>query len=83
MATTLARPPFDPELEAVLAVLADMLPPAITPEMIPMLRQGLPGAVPIEDVLAEAGVERVDHTIPGHGGDLIDVSVLRTRGGGN
>jgi acetyl esterase/lipase len=80
MATTLARPPFDPELEAVLTVLADMLPPAITPEMIPMLRQGLPGAVPIEDILAEAGVERVDHTIPGYGGDHIEVSVLRRIG---
>jgi acetyl esterase/lipase len=80
MATTLARPPFDPELEAVLTVLADMLPPAITPEMIPMLRQGLPGAVPIEDILAESGVERVDHTIPGYGGDHIEVSVLRRIG---
>ena len=67
MAETLPRPPFDPELEAVLAVLAEALPPAITPEMIPVLRQGLPGAIPIDELLAEAGVERVDHVIPGYG----------------
>ncbi len=80
MAETLPRPPFDPELEAVLAVLGEALPPAITPEMIPMLRQGLPGAIPIDDLLSEAGVERVDHVIPGYGAADIEVSVLRRIG---
>ncbi|WP_106816668.1 alpha/beta hydrolase [Microbacterium timonense] len=80
MSTTVARPPFDPELEAVLAVLADQMPPSITPEMIPAMRQGLPIAVSVDEVLAEAGVERTDHTIAGHDGGEIEVTVLRRVG---
>jgi len=76
MSDTIARPPFDPELEAVLAVLGDQLPPSITPEMIPLLRQASPVAVDVDDVLAEAGVTRRDVTIPGHEGADILVTVL-------
>jgi len=76
MSDTIARPPFDPELEAVLAVLGDQLPPSITPEMIPLLRQASPVAVDVDDVLAEAGVTRRDVTIPGHEGADIPVTVL-------
>lgn len=79
MTSTVARPPFDPELEAVLTLLAGSLPSTITPELIPLLRQGLPFEVSIDDTLAEAGVEREDVTIPGHRGDEIAVSVLRRR----
>ena len=80
MSMTVARPPFDPELEAVLALLGEQLPPSITPEMIPLLRQGSPVSLDPDAVLAEVGVERVDHTIPGHEGGSIEVSVLRRIG---
>ncbi|GGL44942.1 alpha/beta hydrolase [Phycicoccus endophyticus] len=76
MSTTLPRPPFDPELEAVLAALAEALPSTITPEMIPALRAPLPMDVPVDEALAEAKVRRTDHTIAGHLGDEIEVSVL-------
>ncbi|MEU4386419.1 alpha/beta hydrolase [Promicromonospora sp. NPDC023805] len=81
MAEILQRPPFDPELEAALTLLADQMPATFTPEMIPMLRQGMPGFdVGVNDLLAEAGVERRDVTIAGHEGDEIEVSVLRREG---
>lgn len=81
MAETLKRPPFDPELEATLTLLSEQLPPTITPEMIPLLRQGVPAPdVTPDDVLTAAGVERRDVTIPGHEGDEIEVSVLRRVG---
>ncbi|GHH77088.1 alpha/beta hydrolase [Promicromonospora soli] len=81
MADTLKRPPFDPELEATLALLGDQLPPSITPEMIPLLRQGAsPFDLSVDDVLAEAGIARRDVTIPGHDGDEIQVSVLSRQG---
>jgi acetyl esterase/lipase len=80
MATITARPPFDPELEAVLALLADQLPPSITPEMIPLMRQASPVAVPVDEVLADAGVVRRDIPIPGHEGAEILVTVLHREG---
>lgn len=81
MAETLKRPPFDPELEAALTLLSEQMPPTLTPEMIPLLRQGMPGLdVSVDDSLAAAGVERRDVTIPGHEGDEIQVSVLRRKG---
>jgi len=80
MAEMVQRPPFDPELEAVLTLLADQLPPTITPEMIPLLRGPAPWEGSIDDLLAEAGIERRDVTIPGHDGDEIEVSVLQRVG---
>ncbi len=41
--TTLARPPFDPELEAALALVGDQMPSTLTAEMIPLLRQSSVG----------------------------------------
>ncbi|WP_137843756.1 alpha/beta hydrolase [Microbacterium sp. 2FI] len=79
MSTSVA-PPFDPELAAVLAVLGEQLPPSNTPEMIPLLRQGLPIDVSVDDLLAEAGVERIDHTIAAYEGGEIGVTVLRRIG---
>ncbi|WP_036960363.1 alpha/beta hydrolase [Promicromonospora kroppenstedtii] len=81
MTKTVKRPPFDPELEAVLALLSDQMPPTITPEMIPLLRQAAPVSdVSVDDVLATAGIVRRDVTIPGHDGDAIEVSVLSREG---
>jgi acetyl esterase/lipase len=77
MTETVRRPPFDPELEAVLALLADQMPTSITPEMIPLMRQAAPApGVSVDDVLTAAGIVRRDVTIPGHDGDEIEVSVL-------
>ena len=45
MTGTLPRPAFDPELDAVLVVLADQLPPTLTAEMIPSMRQPTPANV--------------------------------------
>jgi acetyl esterase/lipase len=80
MTTTISRPPFDPELEAMLAVLGDQMPPSITPEMIPLLRQASPVSVDHDQVLADAGISRRDVTIPGYEGDEIVVSVLQREG---
>jgi acetyl esterase/lipase len=81
MTEIVQRPPFDPELEAVLALLGDDFQSTITPEMIPLLRQGAaPFELSVDEVLAQAGVERRDVTIPGHDGDEIEVSVLQRAG---
>lgn len=80
MTTTIARPPFDPELEAVLTVLAQQVPPTITADMIPMMREGLGIDLSVDQLLQDAGIEREDHTIAGYGGDAIEVTVLRPRG---
>lgn len=74
---TLPRPPFDPELQAAL----DLMPPlpALSAEMIPLLR-ARPLSAPIETTLEGRDVEVVDHTVQGHGGDEIIVSVLRRKG---
>ncbi|WP_223693625.1 alpha/beta hydrolase [Leifsonia poae] len=78
MTQTIARPPFDPELEAVLAVLAESMPPSITPEMIPLMRQS--AIIETSDDLGERGIERSDLTIPGYRGDDIVVSVYTKKG---
>lgn len=57
-------PPFDVELQAVLAVLGEMLPSSVTPEMIQPLREGMV-SVPIEELLAGRNIEHIERTIPG------------------
>ena len=79
--TTLRRPPFDPELEAALALVGDQLPSTLTPEMIALMRQSpVSGEEEIFAVLAERGFTRRDVTIAGHGGDEIVVSVVEKEG---
>jgi hypothetical protein len=51
MTTIHPRPPFDPELEAVLAVLAEQLPPTLTSDMIPLLRLASPTSISPEAML--------------------------------
>lgn len=81
MTDTLARPPFDPELEAALALVADQLPPTLTAEMIPLMRQSPVGNDDeIRQVLAERGFVWRDETIPGHDGDDIVVTVIKKDG---
>ncbi|WP_221348267.1 alpha/beta hydrolase [Streptomyces beigongshangae] len=76
MNDTLACPPFDPELQAVLDLLKGQLPVGFTAEMIPLARQAAGVDASVDGVLAEAGVSRRDVTIPGYEGADIVVSVL-------
>lgn len=63
---TRPRPPFDPELAAVLAVIGEQLPSTLTPEMIAPMRLGMI-TPPIEEVLASRpGVSHREQTVPGH-----------------
>jgi acetyl esterase/lipase len=73
----LIAPPFDPELAAVLAVLAEQMPPTLVPEMIAPMRSAMV-AVPLDDVLVAHNAVREDRTIPGPEGapDLI-VSIFK------
>lgn len=81
MTDTLARPPFDPELEAALALAGDAFPSTLTPEMIPLMRGAsvLPGPTP-QEVIAEHGFTHRDITIPGHDGDDIVITVIQKDG---
>lgn len=80
MTATANRPPFDPELAAVLAAVGDLMPSTLTADMIPMLRQASPVSLPVDEMLAEAGVERRDLSIAGYEGAEISVSVLARAG---
>ncbi|WP_102193689.1 alpha/beta hydrolase fold domain-containing protein [Microbacterium aurantiacum] len=82
MTETLARPPFDPELEAALALVLEQMPPTLTAEMIPLMRQGmiLTGEDETFRLLSERGFVWRDVTIAGHEGDDIIVSVIEKEG---
>ncbi len=74
-----ARPDFDPELKAGLAVVGGVFPPTITPDLIPFMRRSY-ASPPIEDTLVGRAIERSEHVVPGHRGDPVEVSVLRPSG---
>jgi acetyl esterase/lipase len=73
-------PPFDPELAAALAYFGETLPPAITLDMIPTLRQaGIGIAAPTNEELRRDGAfEVTEHSVPGPAG-APDVSLLICR----
>jgi len=73
---SVARPEFDPELKAGLAVVGGVFPPTITPDLIPFMRRSY-ASPPIEETLRGRAIEREEHTVAGHRGDPVDVSVLR------
>lgn len=77
--TSVARPDFDPELKAGLAVVGGMFPPTITPALIEFMRVSYASA-PIDDLLAERRIERRDLQVPGYAGAELPVSVLRPAG---
>jgi acetyl esterase/lipase len=76
--------PFDPECAAALAVFGEFLPPSITPEMVPVMRQAMSSgegamAPPSDDDLRRGGAFEVEErTVPGPEGDP-DVSLLICR----
>lgn len=69
------RPPFDPELEAVLATMAAVRPPTITPHMLSAMRDR-PRAS-LSDVIGERAVVSRDAVISGFRGDEITVTVIQ------
>ncbi|GAA3207784.1 alpha/beta hydrolase [Microbacterium terregens] len=72
-------PPFDPELAAALAVVAERIPPTLTPEMIPLMRQA-PRDPGLDDVVASVGAVHEERTIAGYDGAEIVVSIYRSAG---
>lgn len=63
--TDIRRPRFDPELEAMLTVLAEAMPPTITPEMIPAMRGAvIPGMPTPSEILEAAGSSRATSRSP-------------------
>lgn len=75
MTTTIPRPPFDPELEAVLTVVNSELPKLRAVDEIPQLRNRV-AVDENEKFIAESGLTRRDLTIPGYQGADIILTVL-------
>ncbi len=76
---TATRPPFDPELSAALAVIAEQLPPSITPDMIEPMRAASI-TLPIEEVLAQhPDITHREETIAGYEGAELTVSIFARR----
>jgi acetyl esterase/lipase len=77
---TLRRPPFDPELEAALSVIAESLPSTlpstVTPEMIPLMRI-TPIAVPLAQVLEGRNILHEEMAAPGYQDAELAMSVFR------
>ncbi|MEU8661427.1 alpha/beta hydrolase [Actinoplanes philippinensis] len=73
-------PPFDAELGAALAALGDQLPPSLTPEMIPIMRQGaaVMGTISDDDLRRDGRFTVEERAVPGLDGDP-DVSLLICR----
>lgn len=74
--TPVARPAFDPELKAGLAVVGGVFPPTVTPDLLGFMRRSY-ASPPIEETLRGRPITRREHTIAGHRGEPIEVSVLR------
>lgn len=77
-ATAVARPEFDPELKAGLAIVGGVFPPTITPDLIPFMRRSY-ASPPVADILARREIHHDEYEIAGHAGDPIIVSVFRSR----
>ncbi|WP_440710942.1 alpha/beta hydrolase [Herbiconiux sp. YIM B11900] len=76
--TTHPAPPFDVELQAVLAAVGEMLPSTLTPEMIGPLRQGGFAAPPIADLIGDRPIHHEERTVPGpEGAPDITLSIFR------
>ncbi|MCI2263904.1 alpha/beta hydrolase [Sediminivirga luteola] len=69
-------PAFDPELAAALGAIGQELPPTLTPEMIPALRQ-MPDDPTLHEQIAAVGATHEERTIEGFEGGEILVSIFR------
>lgn len=74
-----ARPGYDPELRAGLAIVGGMFPPSITVDLLEFMRISY-ATGPIDDLLRERDIVRTDHTLIGYAGDEIEASVLGPAG---
>lgn len=72
-------PPFDPELQQVLAAISSMMPSTLTPELIGPMRSASV-TPPVEELLAGREIVHTERTVPGPEGapDLV-VSVFARR----
>ena len=78
--TARARPPFDIELEAALAA-APAFFTTLEPDSISEFRAATArSSSSLDAVIAGRPVEVTDHTVTGHGGGEIVVTVLRRSG---
>ncbi|WP_214105419.1 alpha/beta hydrolase fold domain-containing protein [Acrocarpospora catenulata] len=75
-----APPPFDPELAAALSAMAGFIPPSLTLEMLPALRE-TPISLPEVDLSRDGAVELRELTVPGPAGEP-DISLLVLRPAG-
>ncbi|MEU0508190.1 MULTISPECIES: alpha/beta hydrolase [unclassified Amycolatopsis] len=70
-------PAFDPEAAAMLDVIAEQVPPAILPDMIPAMREGMGARLLSDDELSQDGrIELVDRRVS----DEVSVVVGRPTG---
>ena len=77
--TVAPPPPFDPELGAALALVADALPSSISAEMIPAMREGTAlFDVPIEELSRGGAFQVEERQVPGPAG-APDISLLICR----
>ncbi len=82
MTTAPVRPPYDPELAALLPAVNEVLPSSILPDDLDRVREQVAAAfLPIDDVIAGRPIEYSDRTIPGpEGAPDITVTILRPAG---
>lgn len=73
----MARPGFDPELKAGLAVVGGMFPPTVTPDLVEFMRASY-AAPPMDDVFAARRIDVREVSFAGHRGDEISAAVLRS-----
>jgi acetyl esterase/lipase len=77
--TDTSPPPFDAELGAALGALAERMPPALTPEMIPARRAGSALArLTDEELRRDDRIDVEERSAPGRDGDP-DISLLICR----
>jgi acetyl esterase/lipase len=78
----LSPPPFDSELAAALAIVAENIPSSLLPEMIPGLQSGAVLMRPSDDDLRRGGAFEIEErTVPGPEG-APDISLLICRPAG-
>lgn len=74
----MARPEFDPELKAGLAVVGGFIPPSVTPDLVQHMR-AVYASPPMADLFDQRRIACTDHALAGHRGEEIKLSVLRSR----
>ncbi|MEV6349223.1 alpha/beta hydrolase [Actinoplanes sp. NPDC051851] len=70
------RPPFDAELDVVLAAMQERGPFVLTAEMLPRMRMLEITEAELDERLRARGLERRTVTVPGHRGDPIDLAII-------